>query len=210
MTPITGSIVALTTPMHTDGSVDYPTLRKLIDWHIAEGTDCIGVVGTTGESPTVNVEEHCEIIRVSVEQAAQHTERHVFKSTVPGPFEVSITQQQGRQRHGSGFSYQRTRKRHKGQHDKIRGELTRHGDHSGKPAYEATDKFKDRATCSHHHDRKHEKWLGEIARVHVLNCGGYAGNQRHHNQQHKCPHTEHCLNLRQKMPQASVRAVLVR
>jgi 4-hydroxy-tetrahydrodipicolinate synthase len=66
---ITGSIVALVTPLHEDGSVDYPTLRKLIDWHVAEGTDCIGVVGTTGESPTVNVEEHCEIIRVSVEQA---------------------------------------------------------------------------------------------------------------------------------------------
>jgi len=63
--------------MHTDGSVDYPTLRQQIDWHIAEGTDCIGVVGTTGESPTVNVEEHCEIIRVSVEQAAKHTKRHV-------------------------------------------------------------------------------------------------------------------------------------
>jgi len=71
MTPITGSIVALVTPMHEDGSVDYPTLRKLIDWHIAEGTDCIGVVGTTGESPTVNVQEHHEIIRVSVEQAAK-------------------------------------------------------------------------------------------------------------------------------------------
>ena len=70
MKPITGSIVALATPFHEDGSVDYPTLRKLIDWHIAEGTDCIGVVGTTGESPTVNVEEHCEIIRVSVEQSA--------------------------------------------------------------------------------------------------------------------------------------------
>ena len=69
MKPITGSIVALATPLHEDGSVDYPTLRKLVDWHIAEGTDCIGVVGTTGESPTVNVEEHCEIIRVSVEQA---------------------------------------------------------------------------------------------------------------------------------------------
>ena len=68
--PLTGSTVALVTPMHEDGSVDYPTLRKLIDWHVAEGTDCIGVVGTTGESPTVNVEEHCEIIRVSVEQAA--------------------------------------------------------------------------------------------------------------------------------------------
>ena len=65
-----GSIVALVTPMHEDGSVDYPTLRKLVDWHVAEGTDCIGVVGTTGESPTVSVEEHCEIIRVSVEQAA--------------------------------------------------------------------------------------------------------------------------------------------
>ncbi|MFZ4289053.1 4-hydroxy-tetrahydrodipicolinate synthase [Variovorax sp. HJSM1_2] len=77
MTPITGSIVALVTPMHEDGSVDYPTLRSLIDWHITEGTDCIGVVGTTGESPTVNVDEHCEIIRVSVEQAKKHTARHV-------------------------------------------------------------------------------------------------------------------------------------
>ncbi len=66
---ISGSIVALVTPMLPDGSVDYPTLRKLIDWHIAEGTDCICVVGTTGESPTVNVQEHCEIIRISVEQA---------------------------------------------------------------------------------------------------------------------------------------------
>jgi 4-hydroxy-tetrahydrodipicolinate synthase len=68
--PITGSIVALVTPMHADGSVDYPTLRKLIDWHIAEGTDCIGVVGTTGESPTVSAQENCEIIRVAVEQSA--------------------------------------------------------------------------------------------------------------------------------------------
>jgi 4-hydroxy-tetrahydrodipicolinate synthase len=69
MTPITGSIVALVTPMHEDGSVDYPTLRKLIDWHIAEGTDCIGVVGTTGESPTVSVDEHHEIIRIAALQA---------------------------------------------------------------------------------------------------------------------------------------------
>lgn len=69
MKPIVGSIVALITPMHEDGSVDYDALRRLIDWHIAEGTDCIGVVGTTGESPTVSVEEHCEIIRVAVEQA---------------------------------------------------------------------------------------------------------------------------------------------
>ncbi|MEN9383233.1 MAG: hypothetical protein RL323_376 [Pseudomonadota bacterium] len=73
MNPITGSIVALVTPMHPDGSVDYPALRKLIDWHIEEGTDCIGVVGTTGESPTVTVEEHCEIIRVAVEQSAGRT-----------------------------------------------------------------------------------------------------------------------------------------
>jgi 4-hydroxy-tetrahydrodipicolinate synthase len=70
MKPIAGSIVALVTPMHEDGSVDYAALRKLIDWHVAEGTQCIGAVGTTGESPTVTVEEHCEIIRVTVEQAA--------------------------------------------------------------------------------------------------------------------------------------------
>jgi len=68
MKPITGSIVALVTPMHDDGSVDYDALRRLIDWQIGEGTQCIGVVGTTGESPTVTVEEHCEIIRVAVEQ----------------------------------------------------------------------------------------------------------------------------------------------
>jgi 4-hydroxy-tetrahydrodipicolinate synthase len=69
MKPIAGSIVALITPMQDDRSVDFAALRRLIDWHIAEGTDCIGVVGTTGESPTVTVEEHCEIIRVSVEHA---------------------------------------------------------------------------------------------------------------------------------------------
>ena len=69
MKPIVGSIVALITPMQQDGSVDYDCLRRLIDWHIAEGTDCLAVVGTTGESPTVSVQEHCEIIRVAVEQA---------------------------------------------------------------------------------------------------------------------------------------------
>ncbi len=69
MNPIIGSIVALVTPMQEDGSVDYDALRRLVDWHAAEGTDCIGVVGTTGESPTVSVEEHCEIIRVAVEHA---------------------------------------------------------------------------------------------------------------------------------------------
>lgn len=69
MQTITGSIVALATPFQPDGSVDYACLRKLIDWHIEQGTDCIGVVGTTGESPTVTIEENCEIIRAAVEQA---------------------------------------------------------------------------------------------------------------------------------------------
>jgi len=69
--PIHGSIPALITPMLEDGKVDYPTLRKLIDWHVAEGTDGLVIVGTSGESPTVNVDEHREILRVSVEQAAK-------------------------------------------------------------------------------------------------------------------------------------------
>jgi 4-hydroxy-tetrahydrodipicolinate synthase len=56
--------------MHDDGSVDFDALRRLIDWHVAEGTSCIVAVGTTGESPTVNVEEHCEVIRVAVEHAS--------------------------------------------------------------------------------------------------------------------------------------------
>lgn len=67
---ITGSIVAIVTPMLEDGSLDYPRLRSLIDWHIDQGTDGIVIVGTTGESPTVNVEEHCELIRASVDYAA--------------------------------------------------------------------------------------------------------------------------------------------
>lgn len=67
---LSGSIVALVTPLHADGRIDYPTLRKLVDWHVAQGTDVIGVVGTTGESPTVNADEQAEIIRVTVEQAA--------------------------------------------------------------------------------------------------------------------------------------------
>ena len=67
---IRGSIVALVTPMHSDGSVDFPALRKLVDWHIEQGTDCISPVGTTGESPTLPVDEHIEIVRTVVEQAA--------------------------------------------------------------------------------------------------------------------------------------------
>ena len=64
-----GSLVAIVTPMLEDGSLDFPRLRALVDWHIREGTDGIVVVGTTGESPTVDVEEHCEIIHVVVEHA---------------------------------------------------------------------------------------------------------------------------------------------
>ncbi|HZS81040.1 MAG TPA: 4-hydroxy-tetrahydrodipicolinate synthase, partial [Herbaspirillum sp.] len=68
---IKGSIVAIVTPMHPDGSLDFPGLRKLIDWHITEGSDAIVIAGTTGESPTVSVEEHCELIRVAVEHTAK-------------------------------------------------------------------------------------------------------------------------------------------
>jgi 4-hydroxy-tetrahydrodipicolinate synthase len=67
---IKGSIVAIVTPMHADGSLDYPGLNKLIDWHIAEGTDGIVIVGTTGESATVNVEEHCALVKATVDHAA--------------------------------------------------------------------------------------------------------------------------------------------
>ncbi len=67
---ITGSIVAILTPMQEDGSLDFDRFRSLIDFHIAEGTDGIVVVGTTGESPTVNFDEHKEVIRVAVEHAA--------------------------------------------------------------------------------------------------------------------------------------------
>jgi len=66
---IKGSIVAIVTPMHADGSLDYPGLRTLIDWHIAEGTDGIVIVGTTGESATVDVQEHCELIKLAIDHA---------------------------------------------------------------------------------------------------------------------------------------------
>ncbi|MBI4986865.1 MAG: 4-hydroxy-tetrahydrodipicolinate synthase [Rhodocyclales bacterium] len=68
---IQGSIPAIVTPMHEDGSLDLPRLRRLVDWHIAEGSDGIVVVGTTGESPTVDFDEHCELIRCVVAQAAK-------------------------------------------------------------------------------------------------------------------------------------------
>jgi 4-hydroxy-tetrahydrodipicolinate synthase len=68
---IEGSIVALVTPMNEDGSVDLDSARRLMDWQIAEGTDALSVVGTTGESPTVNVDEHAEMIRVAVEHSGR-------------------------------------------------------------------------------------------------------------------------------------------
>jgi len=64
---IKGSLVAIVSPMRDDGSLDYDAYRRLIEWHIAEGTNGIVAVGTTGESPTVDHEEHCELIRVAVE-----------------------------------------------------------------------------------------------------------------------------------------------
>jgi len=66
---ITGSLVAIVTPMRDDGALDFDAYRRLIDWHIAEGTNGIVAVGTTGESPTVDHDEHCELIRVAVEAA---------------------------------------------------------------------------------------------------------------------------------------------
>ncbi len=66
---IKGSLVAIATPMHEDGSLDIQSYRALIDWHIEQGTNAIVAVGTTGESPTVDVEEHLELIRVTVDQA---------------------------------------------------------------------------------------------------------------------------------------------
>ncbi len=68
---ITGSMVAIVTPMHQDGSLDLVAFRGLIDFHIEQGTDAVVVVGTTGESPTVNVEEHELLIATAVKHAAK-------------------------------------------------------------------------------------------------------------------------------------------
>ena len=65
--PILGSIVAIVSPMHEDGSLDLDALRHLLDWHVEQGTHGIVIVGTSGESPTVNVQEHCELIQVAVD-----------------------------------------------------------------------------------------------------------------------------------------------
>jgi 4-hydroxy-tetrahydrodipicolinate synthase len=80
---IKGSLVAITTPMSEDGSLDFAAYRALIDWHIAEGTNAIVAVGTTGESPTVTVEEHLELIRITVEQSRGRVP--VFSGTGANP-----------------------------------------------------------------------------------------------------------------------------
>ena len=69
-TPICGSIPALVSPMHDDGSLDLDAYKALLDWHIAEGTDAVVVVGTTGESPTVDIDEHRRLIEVAVSHVA--------------------------------------------------------------------------------------------------------------------------------------------
>jgi 4-hydroxy-tetrahydrodipicolinate synthase len=69
---IKGSIVAIVSPMRDDGALDFEAYRRLIEWHVAEGTNAIVAVGTTGESPTVDPDEHGELIRVAVEAVKGH------------------------------------------------------------------------------------------------------------------------------------------
>ena len=71
MVSLQGSLVAIVTPMEEDGELDLDAFRRLIDWHISEGTDGIVVVGTTGESPTVDFDEHHLLIKTAVEHAAK-------------------------------------------------------------------------------------------------------------------------------------------
>jgi len=71
MAPLQGSLVAIVTPMQEDGALDLDAFRRLIDWHIKEGTDGIVVVGTTGESPTVDWDEHRLLIKTAVDHAAK-------------------------------------------------------------------------------------------------------------------------------------------
>ena len=68
---ISGSIVALVTPMHADGAVDWECLKALVDWHISEGTDAIVPVGTTGESATMDMDEHLQVIRFVVDAVSK-------------------------------------------------------------------------------------------------------------------------------------------
>ncbi|MCB1788431.1 MAG: 4-hydroxy-tetrahydrodipicolinate synthase [Gammaproteobacteria bacterium] len=67
---IQGSLVAIVTPMHADGGIDDAAFRRLIDWHVDQGTDAIVAVGTTGESATLDEQEHCDAIALVVDQVA--------------------------------------------------------------------------------------------------------------------------------------------
>src|SRR6185295_9984673 len=69
MARLQGSLVAIVTPMQEDGSLDFEAFRRLIDWHVSEGTQGIVVVGTTGESPTVDFDEHGQLIKTAVQHA---------------------------------------------------------------------------------------------------------------------------------------------
>jgi 4-hydroxy-tetrahydrodipicolinate synthase len=71
MSRLQGSLVAIVTPMRDDGALDLDAFRRLVDWHVREGTDGMVVVGTTGESPTVDFEEHCLLIETVVKQVAR-------------------------------------------------------------------------------------------------------------------------------------------
>ena len=68
---LSGSLCAIVTPMHSGGTLDLAGLRRLIDWHVESGTAAIVIVGTTGESPTVDFDEHCTLIRTAVEHTAR-------------------------------------------------------------------------------------------------------------------------------------------
>ena len=67
---IRGSIPAIVTPMHEDGSLDLPAFRKLIDWHVEEGSNGLVVVGTSGESATLSVDEHILMVKTAVDSRA--------------------------------------------------------------------------------------------------------------------------------------------
>ena len=77
MQVLQGSLVALVTPLNEDGSVDYDSLKKLIDWHIDEGTNGIVSVGTTGESATLNVKEHLDVIDFTIKHVGKIGRAHV-------------------------------------------------------------------------------------------------------------------------------------
>ena len=94
-----GSMVALVTPMHEDGSLDFDALKRLVDFHAANGTDAIVSVGTTGESPTLDMEEHCEVIRRTVEYA--HGRLPVIAGTGANSTSEAIELTECARRHGA-------------------------------------------------------------------------------------------------------------